>query len=232
MEARKQTGRKQSGSTLAGDAYRLIREGIRNGRFAPGERLRFADLQAFCGTSVSPLREALTRLTAEGFAVLDDHRGYSVAPLSLAELRDITANRRLLEGEALRLSIRHGEAEWEARLIAAHHLMTRVPQGRDDLPSAISEDWEARHAVFHATLIEACGSPILIEMCSKLFSRADRYRRMSVSLSGPTRDVEGEHRAILEKTLARDASGAADALGDHYQRTADALERFFDEKKD
>lgn len=221
--------KKQAGRTLAGDAYRLIRERIRSGRFAPGERLRFADLQTYCGTSVSPLREALTRLTAEGFTVLDDHRGYSVAPLSLAELRDVTANRKLLEGEGLRLSIERGDAEWEARLIAAHHLMTRVPQGRDDLPSAMREDWEARHAAFHATLIEACGSPILIEMCAKLFSRADRYRRMSVSLSGNGRDVAGEHRAILEKTLGRDAAGAVDALGQHYQRTADALEGFFEE---
>ena len=215
------------GRTLAGDAYEAIRQAIRSGSVKPGERLRFADLQALCGMSVTPVREALARLTAEGFTVLDDHRGYSVASLSLEELRDITAARQLCEGEALRLSVLQGDADWEGRVIAAHHLMARIPQAREDIPSAMREDWEARHAVFHAALISACGSPSLLEICDKLFSRADRYRRLSVSLVGATRDVTGEHRRLMELALARDAEGAAAALRDHYGRTAAALEGFF-----
>lgn len=213
--------------TLAGDAYEAIRQAIRAGNFKPGDRLRFAELQALCGMSVTPVREALTRLTAEGLTVLDDHRGYSVARLSLEELRDITAARQLCESEALRLSVAKGDADWEARVIAAHHLMVRIPQARDDIPSAMREDWEARHAAFHAALISACGSPILLEICEKLFSRADRYRRLSVSLAGAARDVEGEHRRLMERALARDGEGAAAALREHYGRTAAALEGFF-----
>lgn len=219
--------KKGSGRTLAGDAYEAIRQSIRTGAAKPGDRLRFADLQALCGMSVTPVREALARLTAEGFTVLDDHRGYSVASLSLAELGDITAARQLCEGEALRLSVVRGDAEWEGRVIAAHHLMARIPQAREDIPSAMREDWEMRHATFHAALISACGSPILLEMCEKLFSRADRYRRLSISLSGGTRDVTGEHRRLMEYALARNAEGAAEALCEHYGRTAAALESFF-----
>lgn len=219
--------KKAGGRTLAGDAHEAIRQAIRTGAFKPGDRLRFADLQALCGMSVTPVREALARLTVEGFTVLDDHRGYSVASLSLSELRDITATRQLCEGEALRLSVLQGDADWEARVIAAHHLMARIPQAREDIPSAMREDWEARHAVFHAALISACGSPSLLEICDKLFSRADRYRRLSVSLDGATRDVTGEHRRLMDLALARDAEGAARALRDHYGRTAAALEGFF-----
>ena len=213
--------------TLAGDAYETIRGAIRSGRFEPGDRLRFADLQALCGMSVTPVREALARLTAEGFTLLDDHRGYSVAPLSLEELCDITATRQLCEGEALRLSVLKGDADWEARVIAAHYLMARTPQVREDIPSAMREDWEARHAAFHAALLSACGAPILMEICEKLFSRADRYRRLSVSLSGGARDVAGEHRRLMELALARDAEGAVKALREHYGLTAAALEGFF-----
>jgi len=224
MEAKRAGGR-----TLAGDAYEAIRQAIRSGSVKPGERLRFADLQALCGMSVTPVREALARLTAEGFTVLDDHRGYSVASLSLAELRDLTAARQLCEGEALRLSVEKGDADWEARVIAAHHLMTRIPQVREDIPSAMREDWEERHAAFHAALVSACGSPILLEICEKLFSRADRYRRMSTSLSAGMRDVDGEHRRLMELALARDGEGAATALREHYGRTAAALEGFLKE---
>lgn len=217
-----------TGKTLAGDAYDRIRAEIQAGRFRPGDRLRFAELQALCAMSVTPVREALARLTAEGLTVLDDHRGYSVAPLSLAEMRDITANRMLCEGEALRLSVERGDADWEARLVAAHHLMARLPQGRDDMPSVIRDDWDARHAAFHQALISACGSPVLLDICARLFGHADRYRRVSVSLSGAQREVEAEHRLIMERALARDADGAVAALRAHYQTTADALERFFE----
>lgn len=219
--------KKGSGRTLAAEAYAAIRQAIRTGAFKPGDRLRFADLQALCGMSVTPVREALARLTAEGFTVLDDHRGYSVASLSLEELRDVTATRQLCEGEALRLSVLKGDADWEARVISAHHLMARIPQAREDIPSAMREDWEARHAAFHAALISACGSPALLEICGKLFSRADRYRRLSVSLEGAARDVTGEHRRLMDRALARDADGAAEALREHYGRTAAALEGFF-----
>ncbi|MBD9373382.1 FCD domain-containing protein [Rhizobium sp. ARZ01] len=219
---------KQAGRTLAGGAYERILAEIQAGRFQPGGRLRFAELQALCDMSVTPVREALARLTAEGFTVLDDHRGYSVARLSLTELRDIIANRVLCEGEALRLSIARGDAEWEARVVAAHHLMARVPQGRDDMPSVIREDWNVRHAAFHQALISACGSPILLEICARLFGHADRYRRMSVSLTGQQRDAGAEHRLIMERALARDAMRAVQALQAHYQKTADALETFYD----
>ncbi|MCF3638354.1 FCD domain-containing protein [Rhizobium sp. TRM95111] len=218
--------RRPTTRTLASEAYDLIQEEIRTGRYRPGERLRFATLQALCVMSVTPVREALARLTAEGFTTLDDHRGYSVAVLSIEELRDLTANRKLLEGEALRLSVEHGDADWEGRLVAAHHMLARIPQARDDIPSALRVEWEDKHRAFHATLISGCGSPILIELCGKLFSRADRYRRMSASLTGG-RDVVGEHRAIFDAALARDAPAAADLLRQHYQQTADALERFF-----
>jgi GntR family carbon starvation induced transcriptional regulator len=219
--------KKGRGRTLAAEAYAAIRQEIRTGAFKPGDRLRFADLQALCGMSVTPVREALARLTAEGFTVLDDHRGYSVAGLSLEELRDVTATRQLCEGEALRLSVLKGDAEWEGRVIAAHHLMARIPQAREDIPSAMREDWEAGHAAFHAALISACGSPALLEICGKLFSRADRYRRLAVSLEGAARDATGEHRRLMERALARDPDGAAEALREHYGRTAAALEGFF-----
>lgn len=219
---------KPAGRTLAGGAYERIRGEIQSGRFRPGDRLRFSELQALCAMSVTPVREALARLTAEGFTLLDDHRGYSVARLSLAELRDITANRKLCEGAALRLSIDRGDAEWEARVVAAHHLMARVPQRRDDMPSVIRDDWDPRHAAFHAALISACGSPILLDTCARLFGHADRYRRISVSLSGLQRDIAAEHRLIMDMALARNGDRAVEALHAHYQRTADALETFFE----
>ena len=103
--------------TLADEAYSRIREAMHSGQLKPGHKLRFSDLQELTDTSVTPVREALARLTAEGFTELEGHRGYRVAPVSSTDLWDIVRNRQRLESEALTLSIKHGDDHWEAQLV-------------------------------------------------------------------------------------------------------------------
>lgn len=210
--------------TLADEAYSRIREAMHSGRLKPGEKLRFADLQELTDTSVTPIREALARLTAEGFTELEGHRGYKVAPVSSGDLWDIVRNRQNLEGEALRLSIARGDDHWEARLVGAYHLLTRTPYKRADLPTAVDEEWERRHIAFHEALIAGCQSRVLLNFCSQLSERANRYRRLSMQVSDIPRDVTGEHRMIFEATISRDADAAARFLQEHFTRTAEMVD--------
>ncbi len=208
--------------TLADEAYSRIREAMHSGELKPGQRLRFAALQKLTGTSVTPAREALARLTAEGFTELEGHRGYRVAPVSSADLWDIAKNRVFLELEALRLSIERGDDHWEARLVTAHHMLTLMDRERADLPTAVDEEWERRHIAFHEALISGCGSKVMLGLCSQLSERANRYRRLSVS--DIPRDVRREHRLIFEATLERDAAAATTRLREHFERTAHVVE--------
>src|SRR5882757_4724304 len=178
--------------TLADEAYSRIREAMHSGLLKPGHKLRFAELQELTDTSVTPVREALARLTAEGFTELEGHRGYRVAPVSREDLWDILRNRQRLESEALRLSIEYGDEHWEAQLVSTHHLLTRMDRERADLPTAADEEWERRHEAFHETLISACRSKVLLGFCSQLSTRANRYRRLSVSVPDIPRDVRTE----------------------------------------
>src|SRR5689334_24518443 len=125
--------------TLADEAYSRIRSAMHENRLRPGQKLRFSDLQQLTNTSVTPVREALARLTAEGFTELEGHRGYRVAPVSSEDLWDVVKNRQQLESEALRLSIELGDDHWEAQLISAHHLLSRMDRERADLPTAVDE---------------------------------------------------------------------------------------------
>ena len=75
--------------TLADEAYSRIRAAMHSGQLKPGQKLRFSELQELTDTSVTPVREALARLTAEGFTEFEGHRGYRVAPVSSADLWDI-----------------------------------------------------------------------------------------------------------------------------------------------
>jgi DNA-binding GntR family transcriptional regulator len=210
--------------TLADDVYARIRTALHTGALKPGQKLRFSELQTLTDTSVTPIREALARLTAEGFTALESHRGYSVAPVSSDDLWDTVRNRQRLEAEALRLSIANGDEHWEASLMTAYHLLTRIERERADFPTVTNDEWERRHAAFHESLISGCKSKILLGFCNQLYARSDRYRRLSVAVLDAPRDIKTEHRLIFEATIQRNADGAVKLLQQHFERTAAIVE--------
>ena len=115
-----------SARTLASQAQELLRKDILSGQLAPGQRLRTKDLQARYGLGLSPLRESLQRLSAEGMVVNDAQRGFAVAPVSVAELEDLTLARTSLESVMLPMAITKGSADWEAEILAAFHRLSRT----------------------------------------------------------------------------------------------------------
>ncbi len=79
------------------------------------------------GFSPGAVREALSRLAAEKWTVATAQKGYSVTPVSIAELRDLTRTRITIEQICLRSAIAHGDVEWETSIVAAYHRLHRVP---------------------------------------------------------------------------------------------------------
>ena len=66
----------------------------------------------------------------------------------------------------------------------------------------------------------ACGSKVLLGFCNQLYARANRYRRLSITVPDIPRDIRTEHRLIYEAAIKRDAVTATDLLTDHFERTA------------
>lgn len=206
-------------------AWQALRSAILAGTLAPGEPLRFQQLQQMCGMSVSPVREALARLVAAGLVEGEHNRGYWVTSVTRPQLDDLVRTRIQFEGWALERSIALGDEDWEARSIADLHRLDRLPRKVAD-KQLHNEEWEARHLRFHATLISACDSPLLLQFCDQLYVRSDRYRRLSLTVEFEPRDVQKEHRAILEAAIARNAILAKSLLADHYEATAAVLRRY------
>jgi DNA-binding GntR family transcriptional regulator len=212
-------------TTLTEKAYDALRHDIVRGHWSPGQQLRMAELSARYGMGFSPLREALSRLQAEGLAMLAPLRGFSVASLSLEEMWDTINLRILIECEALRLSIRKGGDDWEAGIISTLHALNRqsgrLAQGNED------DLWELerRHAAFHLQLISACGSPRLLALAQRLYIDTERYRIPILLQSGPAsgRDVQREHTDIADAALARKLDVATHRLTEHYKLTAQAI---------
>jgi DNA-binding GntR family transcriptional regulator len=212
------------GGTLAVAICDRVRTDILAGRRKPGAKIRLEELKAEFGVSWSPIREAVSRLVAEGLIVTEESRGYRVAPVSSADLAEVIKLRVMLETMALRSAIEQGDDAWEAEVLAAQHRLGKL-EARRSYP-AEAEQWETWHRAYHGALIRACASPILLQFCSQLHDLSDRYRRLFLSAHDFDRDVPGEHRKITEATLARDAATACELLKRHIERTGQNVLRF------
>ena len=203
--------------TLVENAYLALREDIIDCKLHPGARLRVEHLKDNYGVGAGTLREALSLLVSDALVISEGQRGFWVAPISQADLEDITNNRVLLESEALKASIRIGDDVWEAGLVSAFHMLTRV---ESKLPSGAEQfrEWELRNKAFHEALIAACDSRWLRYLIGTLYRQSERYRRYSLG-HGQNRNVHLEHQRIFDAALARNAALACAELEAHIRTT-------------
>ncbi|PVH30109.1 GntR family transcriptional regulator [Pararhodobacter oceanensis] len=210
-------------------AYERLRHEILQGDLQSGERLRVADLHARYGFGLTPIREALMRLTSEGLVVTEANRGARVRAVTLEELHDLMQTRREIEALCLRASMANGGAEWEAQVLSTMHLLARadLPQSPGD--SATAAIWERKHRDFHHALISACGSPWLLRIWDDLADHSERYRKLRLlnyrALSADVRDLNADHRAIMDAVINRDADRAVRLMDLHLHNTESAVAR-------
>lgn len=203
------------GRTQGERAYASLYQAIVAGRFAPEQPLRPEEIKDEFGFGISPLREALLRLTAEGLVQLEGHRGFQMPPVSIEELMDIARVRCELSVIALRWSIEHGDDEWEARVVASFHRLEKAARLMEVDAKAYAAEHEARNRDFHRALESACGSPLLLEFGHKAFSRSERYRRHFVDYTRLLPGTHGEHKDMMEAAIARKTELACEILRDH-----------------
>lgn len=202
-------------TTFASAAFNRLREEILSGAIPAGAKLHVRDLCDRLGISVSPVREALNQLAALGLVHHSDQRGFTVAPMDVEDLTDLTLARVALNDIAVRDAIAHGDAEWEEEVLLAHHRLSRARRDTAEGKAA----WEALHRRFHQVLLSACRSKRIVDYCEQLFDMAERYRVVSRLKPAVPRDSGAEHEAIAQAVLARDGDEASRLLQEHVERT-------------
>ncbi|MFZ5749428.1 MAG: GntR family transcriptional regulator [Pseudomonadota bacterium] len=203
-------------------AYEAIRSDILTGRHIPEKKLKIQELAEELQVSPGAVREALSRLVPEQLVVSRDQRGFVVAPLSIADLEDLTDLRCEIEAVALRRSVERGDVDWEASILAAEHRLRGQPVVIGNSEPKLNPEWVERHAAFHYALVSACGSKRLLALHSQLYEQSERYRGLSLHVDAP-RDVPDEHHAIVELALARDADRLVAATLQHLRRTTNLI---------
>jgi GntR family carbon starvation induced transcriptional regulator len=211
--------------TLASHVYDRLRQDIIRVLIDPGEKLHIRSICERFDVGLSPVREALSRLSKEGLVVQNDHRGFAVAPISEEDLVDLTRARCWLNELAIRNSIVNGDTAWEESVVLAFHRFSRTPRFAPGKEGERSEAWEIAHRNFHSALISASGSHRIEQYCEQLFDTSERYRHIGRMAGIKGEDRDAEHRALMEAAIARDADLAARLITAHFERTAELVRR-------
>ena len=209
--------RQRQGRSLTEDVYVELRQAILHGQVAPGTRLHLGELAAANEVSLGVVREAVTRLASEGLLESTPQTGFRTRTLSREHLADLTWARCQIEGLTVHESVVRGDTEWEASLLAAHHVLSVTPPHVDE---AVNSAWMVAHRRFHTMLAAGCPNITLVGIRERLFDEAELYRHWSARGPGSQRNIGAEHAEILAAALARDAPRCVDLLQQHLRYTA------------
>lgn len=185
--------------------YRQLRETILFGELAPGQPVTIQGLAVMLNAGMTPVREAIRRLIAEGALVSNGNRRVSVPNLSVGNIDEIIYARQSIETELVLRA---------ARLVSASDVekLARIDMRLDrailngNLRAYLEENYR-----FHKTLYAVADAPILSSLADGLWLRYGPSLRVVCGRLG-TQNLPDRHKEALEALKARDALAAAEAM--------------------
>jgi DNA-binding GntR family transcriptional regulator len=223
QHAAHRSAKKAQSTSLANEIFRDVRRDIIECQLTPGEKLRMDSIAERYGVSLSSVREALSRLSAEGLVVSQPQRGFWVAPVAINDLRDITRARIEIESICVRWSIENANSAWRAELTDTHERLACLDP-LDPTTMTVTSEWEAQHQAFHEVLVSRGPNETLKLFRRQLFEKAERYRRLAGRVVQRERNVAEEHRLIYRAAMKGDGLLTAALLASHIRETAENLE--------
>ena len=195
-----------------------LREKIRSGTYAPGQRIDQRKAAAEFECSIVPVREALKTLEAEGQVSYAPQRGYFVADLDQRELLEIYGIRALLEDEAVRQAI----PQLDANGLRVLNLL--LDECEEAAAAGLIEEMIAADRRLHFTLYAASEMPRLVGLLRMLWDSTDRYRAQYYMDPQQRERVLREHRALIDAVAAGDVDEAIRQLQAHRAHAVESVQ--------
>ncbi|WP_052810100.1 GntR family transcriptional regulator [Streptomonospora alba] len=201
----------QRPAPLRDSVYETLLELITRRRLPPGRHLVENELAEQLGVSRQPVREALQRLSNEGWVDLRPGYGAFVHQPSESEADQLLAVRSLLETEAARLAAGSATSEGTQRL---WELWREGVQGleRGDTDAMVDSN-----AALHHRIVELAGNGVLEGLAAQVERRVRWYHGLVVQRRG--RESWEEHEAIIAAIEAGDQERAAALMREHTETT-------------
>jgi DNA-binding GntR family transcriptional regulator len=188
-----------------------IRNGIRDGRFAPGQRLIESDLQISLHVSRGPIREAIRRLAADNIVQVELHKGARVRKVSAAEIKAIYEVREVLEGLACRLAAQNLKPQ-DRRLQTLERQFDKTFDGTAQSYLRYNEN-------LHHLILQMSANAELIRLVENLQIASFILLVHVLVEASSIRRARSEHRPIVDAILKKDAARAERAMRNHIRST-------------
>ncbi len=203
--------------------YRRLRDMVLYGGLAPGQRVTIQGLAGALDVGMTPVREAIRRLTAEGALALHDNRRVSVPELTLAQLDELAFARLAIEPQLARLAARQAQAEaGEAAALAAR--LADIDSAVDlAIESGDVQGYLSGNAQFHFALYDAARAPILLSLTGALWLRFGPSLRVVMENGGPS--GPDRHREAVAALRAGDDEGLASAVTEDIEQGLSRVRR-------
>lgn len=195
------------------EAANYVRELIISGQLQPGQRVKPEFVAERLDISTTPAREALHALVGEGFLRLEPRRGFSVARLTGADIRDVFRANSLLAGE---LAARAAERITPDSLEVLQQIQAQIIAARDD-----AEQVETLNHAFHREVNLLADAPKIAIVLRTLSKYAPR--QFFGTIHGWPAATIHDHGDLLTALAAKDAEAARAAMAAHIEHAGDLL---------
>ena len=202
-------------------AYQLLRDEIIQWKLEPGTPLGEVETSLRLGVSRTPLREALSRLIAEGLVRTGPGRTAVVTSLSRSDIVELFELREALETQSARLAARRRDASVFESLRAdflagARSAKGAAPVAAEDRPYVLAD-------ALDLAIDEAAASVYLSGALRDLRGHLARVRRSAHSNSERLARATTEHILIVDAILAQDEALAASATSVHLHNSLENI---------
>ncbi|HZS55967.1 MAG TPA: GntR family transcriptional regulator [Bryobacteraceae bacterium] len=188
--------------------YKRIREGIRNGQYRPGYRLRETELAERLKVSRTPIREAIRRLAADGLIELSSSRGMMIIELDKQKVREMYAVRETLEGAVARYAAQHASA---SDIETMRALLQREKKAKS--PKEILKV----NRLFHQAMQEASHNRYLVHILHMLYDLLAVLPGNPFEMPARVIEAQKEHLAVLTAIEQRNPEVAEQLARQHIQ---------------
>jgi DNA-binding GntR family transcriptional regulator len=182
--------------------------------FRPGERLNEVEIARQFGVSRTPLREALNRLTADGFLTFSPKQGFFRKPLDVKEIFDFWEFRLHIETSAAKLAVERGSDEAIAEI---DHFLNQAIEG---LAERTVEELVVLDEGLHERIMALTGNA---EMLRTLRNINARIQYVRIDLQASREMKYAEHLAIVQALRRRDGDKCAGLLYHHIEARLDRI---------
>jgi DNA-binding GntR family transcriptional regulator len=206
-----------------------IRKAISEGQFVPGEKLNYSELARIMEVSITPIREAMRVLAAQGLVTIRTYKSASVASLTIEEIQQIYEIRKTLEGGAMAEAVNNISPEIRSRLkqLVADLEEAAATLSKDTDSEAVKTNVlniQALHRQFHEMILLAAGNNFLIRIVDFLRGHLGPYFSFNARVIEESRQFRlVEHHGIMKAFAEKDTERAAELMRKHLDITCETL---------